>query len=140
MTSTKVCFKCGQEKPISLFYPHREMRDGRLNKCIDCTKADVAAYQKTPPGREVKSRAERRYRRENPAYKEAGKRWERANPEKKRAQTALGNAVRDGKVQRQPCEVCGSTKVHGHHDDYGQPLNVRWLCPLHHKAAHKSGF
>ncbi|UOF80573.1 putative hnhc nuclease [Caudoviricetes sp.] len=36
-----------------------------------------------------------------------------------------------------PCEVCGTdNKVHRHHDDYSKPLQVRFLCPKHHKAIH----
>lgn len=38
----KTCFKCGKEKLISDFYPHKGMSDGRLNKCIECTKIDVS--------------------------------------------------------------------------------------------------
>lgn len=38
---TKICFKCGVNKPIDLFYKHPEMKDGHLNKCIECTKRDV---------------------------------------------------------------------------------------------------
>lgn len=37
----KICFKCGLEKPLSLFYKHKMMADGHLNKCIDCTRKDV---------------------------------------------------------------------------------------------------
>lgn len=38
----------------------------------------------------------------------------------------------------QPCEVCGSVeRVHAHHKDYSKPLEVTWLCPFHHKQAHK---
>lgn len=36
----KVCFKCGIEKEIDSFYTHKQMKDGHLNKCIDCTKKD----------------------------------------------------------------------------------------------------
>lgn len=41
----KVCMKCGHEKPIEEFYKHKKMSDGRLNKCKECTKKDVAENQ-----------------------------------------------------------------------------------------------
>lgn len=47
----KKCFKCGIKKELSDFYVHPAMRDGHLNKCIECTKKDVAE-------RELKLRAD----------------------------------------------------------------------------------
>jgi len=38
----KKCFKCGIKKDLSCFYKHSGMLDGRLGKCIDCAKKDVA--------------------------------------------------------------------------------------------------
>lgn len=37
---SKRCVKCGKVKPLEAFYRKEGMRDGRLNKCIECTKRD----------------------------------------------------------------------------------------------------
>ena len=50
---------------------------------------------------------------------------------------AVKKALRDGTLTRQPCAVCGKEKTVAHHDDYGKPLEVIWLCGKHHRARHK---
>jgi hypothetical protein len=37
----KQCFKCGKIKLLDLFYVHKQMGDGHLNKCKDCTKKEA---------------------------------------------------------------------------------------------------
>lgn len=67
-----------------------------------------------------------RYRRR------AIERW----PEHEAARKKLNYAVRAGHVAKLPCEVCGSLKSNGHHEDYGKPLVVIWLCRPCHDAEH----
>lgn len=57
---------------------------------------------------------------------------------KTKAQQLCQKAIRDGVLDRQPCEKCGTEKVHAHHTDYSKPLDVMWLCPKHHKEWHKN--
>jgi len=133
----KYCNTCKTEKDASEYHIRKASKDGLSSKCKACAKAyDDAranqpkrvaarkAYAKTPEG--IKAGAE------------AKAAWMASNPKKRAAQVAIGNAVRDGKLSKKPCEICGSTaRVHGHHDDYDRIYDVRWLCPQHHRDWHK---
>lgn len=52
------------------------------------------------------------------------------------ARWKVRRAIASGRLVRLPCETCGATPAHGHHDDYSKPLDVRWLCPKHHREHH----
>ena len=52
------------------------------------------------------------------------------------AGSMLRRAVKEGRLQRLPCEVCSNPTTEGHHDDYERPLEVRWLCKRHHEDEH----
>lgn len=60
-------------------------------------------------------------------------------PLKIAAHDAVRAAVAAGRLVRQPCEACGSeNRVAAHHDDYLEPLTVRWFCFGHHVAWHRA--
>lgn len=67
--------------------------------------------------------------------------WRKDHPltvEQKRrdnARSYAGVYLRRGRIERQGCEVCGED-AEMHHDDYDKPLEVRWLCRLHHMSHH----
>lgn len=130
----KICFKCKLEKPFDEYYKHKQMGDGYLNKCKSCTKRDARANRKDKIDF-YRDYDRKRGNRQGPDYiKEYRNRY----PEKYKAQTMVNNAIRDKKLFREPCEVCGKiANVHAHHDDYAKPLNIRWLCPVHHKEWHE---
>lgn len=143
----KICFKCGIPKELDEFYKHPQMADGHLNKCIECTKSDVHrhrdanvdaihAYDRERGKLPHRLKANRDRQRVNPApHYQALARYNQKHPERKAATVTVNNAVRDERLKRQPCEECGAEKVEAHHDDYTKPLEVRWLCNKHHKAA-----
>jgi hypothetical protein len=62
--------------------------------------------------------------------------WNERNPEKRAAHIVVGNAIRDGKLVKGPCEFAAeggcSGRIEAHHDDYLKPLEVRWFCSAHH--------
>ncbi len=54
--------------------------------------------------------------------------WRRANPAKYEAHLVVQRAVKACELRKDTCEVCGNEAVDAHHDQYDQPLKVRWLC------------
>ena len=78
----------------------------------------------------VKNAYQRRWRRLNPLTKEQRR--------KDTARSYAGVYLRRGLLKPKPCEFCGSVEVQMHHDDYDQPLVVRWLCAWCHNLLHKA--
>jgi len=132
----KKCFKCNKIKSLKDFYKHPQMKDGHLNKCKECTKKDVCLDRKNSPNArkyDKKRWKENKIRRE--AIYKRTKKWNKKNPLGYKAHYLVSNAIRDGRLKRMPCEICGG-KSHAHHEDYSKPLEVRWLCPIHHQQLH----
>ena len=150
-TTEKTCFKCLIKLPLEAFYKHAQMGDGHLNKCIACTKKDVnahrqanlekvRAYDRLRGGVPHRVEARRDYAKTENAKLSHAKSLQKQrilHPQKRIARQALSNAIRDGRVARLPCLICGHETVEGHHPDYDRPLDVVWLCPPHHSATHK---
>lgn len=130
----KQCFKCLAVLPLTEFYAHPKMADGHLGKCKTCTKRDVIA-RRDKNLEKVRAYDRTRGARTKP---ETYAKWlANGGLIKRTASQAVNYAVRRGYLVKQPCEVCGATdRVHGHHDDYSKPLDVRWLCVKHHRQHH----
>lgn len=128
----KHCISCREQKPLTEFYKQSGMKDGHCNKCKECVKAAAII------NRELRIDYYRAYDRDrgNRQPPEYFKEYRKANRGKYKATNAVNNALRDGRIIRLPCEICGKEKVHGHHDDYSKPLDVRWLCAAHHRQWH----
>lgn len=142
----KNCKKCDAQKELVEFYKND-------STCKECRKEMVRANRasKVDYYREY----DRRRFKDDPRVKERIKRYQNTeagklsiknskikyieqNPVKRAAHVILGNAVKNGKIVKPAhCSGCGCTgRIHGHHDDYSQPLVVRWLCPPCHKKWH----
>lgn len=148
----KKCFKCNIEKPYGEFYKHKGTADGYLNKCKQCARNDsnanryenierVRAYDRNRPNKNDRAKKNHEYHKTEKGKSVrflATRNYRNANPARYKANTAVSNAVRDGRLIRpNHCDKCGtSCKPSGHHDDYSKPLNVRWLCLSCHKEFH----
>ena len=55
---------------------------------------------------------------------------------RKKVRSKTNKLVKEGKLKRRPCLVCGNKEVLAHHEDYNNPLKVIWLCEEHHKDYH----
>lgn len=143
----KICTQCEKQKGLGNFYRHPRGALGVTSKCKQCVKANVATYR---AANIEKIREYDRERGQFPERKERVKknqgRWpvpiqiQRAKfPEKYAARTLVGNMIRDGKIIRPDrCESCREPNLpHAHHDDYGKPLDITWLCPRCHGARHR---
>jgi len=65
--------------------------------------------------------------------RKAGK-WPWKSTPKNRARAVVKMALRRGKIQRKPCEICDLVSpVQAHHADYSKPYAIRWLCTPHHR-------
>lgn len=152
----KRCRDCGKLKPLSGYYVHSQMGDGYLNKCKECVKTRVGKhrdanlerikeYDRNRPNHAQRIREktirEKTLYHSDPEYRdkilEQKSRWRERNHVKRAAHTITGNAIRDGRLIRKSCEVCGKKKAHAHHEDYYYPMNVKWLCPKHHMERHR---
>ncbi len=134
---TKKCFKCNRMLSLSKFYEHPETKDGYFGKCKECTKADNTKNRE----KNVEYYREYDKQRSKEPHRVALKRkqyieFRKKHPEKYKAHRAVSNAVRDGRLTKQPCK-CKEIKVIGHHEDYSKPLEVIWMCRKCHYQLHR---
>ena len=147
----KTCNSCSTEKEPREFHKRAASRDGLSAKCRSCQSiydkqrsqdpkrvAARAEYAKTERGKVISNRAKKAWAQRNAGrVAEMTRAYRQAFPVKKRCHGLAAYAVSRKKIARKPCEVCGkSERVHAHHDDYAKPLEVRWLCPAHHRQWH----
>lgn len=146
----KKCCKCKAAKPLDQFGKNKSAKDGLAFECKEC----VRAYQRKARavrGDEIRAADNARFHTEKrqisvaryrssdkgrAAMARAHENWRGNHPHKYKANSDLNNALQAGRIFKQPCFICGASKVEGHHPDYSRPLDVVWLCVAHHKETH----
>lgn len=139
--SLRKCKKCGtikngeRCKPCSTKYQaeYRLKNKQVINKAIAlCKEKNPEKYRNI-----YKKLAEKNKEK----VKASMDKWLIKNKKQRFANVTLCNAVRDGRIEKPSnCSMCGviDEKLHGHHDDYNKPLDVRWVCVKCHHEIHKS--
>lgn len=129
----KKCFKCKEEKDLSEFYKHKQMKDGHLNKCKSCAKLDAGSHRLDNLDK-IRAYDRARGSRQSKTY---CREYREKYPNKYKAHSLVNSAIKCKRLFKEVCEDCGTDeKIHAHHDDYLKPLNVRWLCSAHHSQWH----
>lgn len=144
----KICTVCKIEKTLSCFSKHSQCLYGVSPRCRICISKEgklwrqTEAYKKWKDGyRETYNANHKRFSQTEKGKKLQKKKEKKARrlyPEKATAREKLRYAVRSGKINREPCVVCGKKNGEGHHEDYSKPLEVVWLCGIHHRERHKN--
>lgn len=120
----KICGKCKKIKPFTEFNKDKYTKTGYRSQCKECMvfqRFEMREYYKKW--------------RSSPEKKAWYSEYRRARYIENKKKSDARNAAR--KLERLPCEACGTPKAEAHHDDYSKPLNIRWLCPAHHKQWHR---
>lgn len=140
-----ICNKCRTDKPKDAFYASNG------TTCKECVKDSVKknrlekidyyrSFDNARASMPHRVAARKDYQATTAfaeSHQAAAKRWASKYPDRRKASHIVSNAVRDGKLTKTPCHICGVEKVEGHHPDYSKPLNVVWLCTEHHKEVHR---
>ncbi len=156
----KACTKCGERKTLAEFYRCKYTLDGRRSQCSSCTKEEQGQYYlKNASGCREYAREYRRKRPEKRtdcqrrSYKKHRQKilqeaadYRKTHRKEILARRAVELAILRGEMTRgTTCGRCqvGGVAIAGHHVDYGEPLEVQWLCyPCHgllHRIVDKEG-
>lgn len=115
----KLCNTCKTIKQWSEFCIRRRTNKPE-NECLACRRVKCRAWRLANRGKiQNKVWAKKYY-------------WNPENHWKIVARSRLAGAIINGTLKRLPCKVCGNPKSEAHHEDYGRPTDVTWLCRQHH--------
>ena len=148
---SKRCGRCGEEKPITEFGIWSKTKATRRSTCRTCENARKRRWghlhlenrrerdrQRAPRRKQYKAAYNRDYRQsKRQTIRNLLVGWHEKHPQAQNAHQVVYKAIQKGWIIPQPCERCGGEDhLHAHHDDYGKPLCIRWLCATCHRLLH----
>jgi hypothetical protein len=130
----KKCSCCKILKSSKDFYKCRSFKDGLQYFCKKCSSRS-GKYGKNI--RIADKLYQQKKRKLNSAKKlEETNKYNHKYPERYKAIYLVSQAIKKGIIKKLNCRICGRKDTQGHHSDYSKPLDVDWLCPIHHKLLH----
>jgi hypothetical protein len=139
----KVCTACEKIFPLTGFYADRRRLDGHRAMCKNCSEVAVRRWRSEHP--EAVAIYQAKWQHSTSAHVKEVKRAKGArlrtfHKDRTKARDAINNAVKRGKIQKKPCEICSNPQAEGHHFLGYAPehrLDVQWLCRECHRAVHR---
>lgn len=133
------CFKCGKMKDKSEFYAHKEMANGILGKCKECTKKD--SMETLNKNREEINKKRRLSRaKKSGKYAEYSREYRKEKSEQNKALQLVYRSIKNGTLIRpEYCSKClVKCKPQAHHESYDRKdwLKVIFLCRSCHRKIH----
>jgi hypothetical protein len=127
---SKRCTECQVVKRDTDFHVDNRSYSGRQSRCKECLLKIQRKHYRVNYSKFLKD--------EGLAL--GGKKRVSRSKENNKCRESVKNithaAIRSGKIKKNPCEVCGDMQVDAHHCNYSRPLDVLWLCKLHHVEWH----
>jgi 5-methylcytosine-specific restriction endonuclease McrA len=120
---TKLCKKCGSEKPLNEFYKDSSKKDGRRSHCIACLKSSYnpeyakKRYQKNKD--HVRARVKKWQADNAERFKFQQANWKRQNKDKRRGYN---------RTYREKLIPCKASQISARFEYYGGNC---WMCGKH---------
>ena len=150
----KQCKKCKKMLDLEEYHDKRDGKHGKHAECKPCIRMRSALYaaghisekrerdkvygiKKREKIKKIQEMA--RQLNLDAVYQEGFEDYKKKCEDniKRQCRLYLNTAVQNGYIIKpRNCEICSEEHhlIHGHHLDYGKPLDVIWACPLcHHK-------
>lgn len=98
---TRVCRKCGQEKPLEEFAKNKECVLGHSHTCKHCKREHACKYR-ADNHEKILEYGRKHYAENSERYKKYSRKWQAANPEKVRETRRYKREIlSDGYLRRQ---------------------------------------
>ena len=138
--TTKRCTWCKEMKPMHEFHKDRSKPDGHVFRCKGCKSmksAHRAYYLKNRERILQVSKLRSQTEEGRRTIRKSSRKYQKKNPEKKKAHSRFYERIRHGKLARERCLFCWTHLAEAHHEDYSKPLEVTWLCRRCHNFLHR---